>query len=173
MRAVKEPLDHLYKEVQFALRAAVGTRTLDALLEDKSAVDRAVAEQIAGHFREIGIAVRGIGLKDIIDDAGNASNGLRYLDMSFSDGLTEADALANAQATYSNARLAILQPSGQLARAPVDLGVLDAGWFFDPTFQWGTASSPIICDTRTTSCQPNSSRQSAGSPSRPARPVSW
>ncbi len=25
-----------------------------------------------------------------------------------------------------------------------DLGVLDAGWFFDPTFQWGTASSPII-----------------------------
>ena len=26
----------------------------------------------------------------------------------------------------------------------VDLGVLDAGWFFDPTFQWGTASSPII-----------------------------
>jgi len=28
----------------------------------------------------------------------------------------------------------------------VDLGVLDAGWFFDPTFQWGTASSPIIHD---------------------------
>ncbi|MCH7823835.1 MAG: PQQ-like beta-propeller repeat protein [Acidobacteria bacterium] len=28
----------------------------------------------------------------------------------------------------------------------VDLGVLDAGWFFDPTFQWGMASSPIIYD---------------------------
>ena len=66
VRAVKEPLDHLYKEIQFALRAAVGTRTLDTLLEDKSAVDRAVAEQIAGHFREIGIAVRSVGLKDII-----------------------------------------------------------------------------------------------------------
>ena len=26
----------------------------------------------------------------------------------------------------------------------VDLGVLDAGWFFDPTFQWGMASSPVI-----------------------------
>ncbi len=27
-----------------------------------------------------------------------------------------------------------------------DLGILDAGWFFDPAFQWGTASSPIIFD---------------------------
>lgn len=26
----------------------------------------------------------------------------------------------------------------------VDLGVLDAGWFFDPTFQWGMTSSPVI-----------------------------
>ena len=26
----------------------------------------------------------------------------------------------------------------------VDLGVLDTGWFFDPTFQWGGASSPVI-----------------------------
>ena len=30
----------------------------------------------------------------------------------------------------------------QLWRA--DLGTLDSGWFFDPTFQWGHASSPII-----------------------------
>jgi len=26
----------------------------------------------------------------------------------------------------------------------VDLGVLDSGWFFDPNFQWGHSSSPII-----------------------------
>ena len=26
----------------------------------------------------------------------------------------------------------------------MDLGVLDAGWFFDSTFQWGMASSPVI-----------------------------
>jgi outer membrane protein assembly factor BamB len=26
----------------------------------------------------------------------------------------------------------------------LDLGVLDGGWFFDPDYQWGTASSPII-----------------------------
>lgn len=25
-----------------------------------------------------------------------------------------------------------------------DLGTLDSGWFFDPDYQWGTASSPII-----------------------------
>ena len=25
-----------------------------------------------------------------------------------------------------------------------DLGTLDAGWFYDPDYQWGTASSPII-----------------------------
>jgi outer membrane protein assembly factor BamB len=30
----------------------------------------------------------------------------------------------------------------QLWRA--DLGTLDSGWFFDPTYQWGHASSPII-----------------------------
>lgn len=47
-----------------------------------------------------------VGDLNIIDQAGNASDGLRYLDMSYSDGLTMADALANARATYANARLA-------------------------------------------------------------------
>lgn len=65
-RAVKDPLDHLYKEIQFALRAAVGTRSLDALLEDKGAIDRTVADQIGARFKEIGIVVRSVGVKDII-----------------------------------------------------------------------------------------------------------
>ncbi len=43
----------------------------------------------------------------IIDDAGNPSDGLRYLDMSFSDGLDLSAALTNAQTTYANARLAV------------------------------------------------------------------
>lgn len=43
---------------------------------------------------------------NIISDAGNPSNGLRFLDMTFSTGRTEAGALANAQATYADARLA-------------------------------------------------------------------
>jgi hypothetical protein len=25
-----------------------------------------------------------------------------------------------------------------------DLGVLDSGWFYDPTYQWGFSSSPVI-----------------------------
>ena len=64
--AAKDPLDHLYKEIQFGLRAAVGTRTLDALLEDKSAIDRAVADRVGPRFAEIGIAVDSVGVKDII-----------------------------------------------------------------------------------------------------------
>ena len=64
--ATKDPLDHLYKEIQFGLRAAVGTRTLDALLEDKSAIDRAVADRVGPRFAEIGIVVESVGVKDII-----------------------------------------------------------------------------------------------------------
>jgi hypothetical protein len=47
-----------------------------------------------------------VGDLNIIDDAGNPSDGLRFLDMTYSDGLTLAAALANAQATYANARIA-------------------------------------------------------------------
>jgi hypothetical protein len=48
------------------LRAVIGTRTLDTLLEDKSAVDRVVFETVHGKFAEIGVDVRSIGVKDII-----------------------------------------------------------------------------------------------------------
>ena len=66
VKTAKDPLDFLYKELQFGLRASVGTRTLDALLEDKGAVDREVFEQVHDKFADIGIEVRGIGVKDII-----------------------------------------------------------------------------------------------------------
>ena len=66
VKAAKDPLDYLYKEIQFGLRAAVGTRTLDALLEDKGGVDNVVFEHVKSKFAEIGIDVRGIGVKDII-----------------------------------------------------------------------------------------------------------
>ena len=65
-KAVKDPLDFLYKEIQFGLRAAVGTRTLDALLEDKGAMDTVVFDHVAEKFAEIGIDVKSIGVKDII-----------------------------------------------------------------------------------------------------------
>jgi regulator of protease activity HflC (stomatin/prohibitin superfamily) len=66
VRSVKDPLDFLYKEIQFGLRAAVGTRTLDALLEDKGSIDNVVYEHVRSRFAEIGIDVRSIGVKDII-----------------------------------------------------------------------------------------------------------
>ena len=65
-KAAKDPLDFLYKELQFGLRAAVGTRTLDALLEDKGGVDQEVFADVRDKFAQIGIDVRGIGIKDII-----------------------------------------------------------------------------------------------------------
>jgi regulator of protease activity HflC (stomatin/prohibitin superfamily) len=66
VQAVKDPLDYLYKEIQFGLRAAVGARTLDALLEDKGIVDREVYDHVHEKFTAIGIEIRGIGVKDII-----------------------------------------------------------------------------------------------------------
>ncbi|GAB4209178.1 MAG: slipin family protein [Coleofasciculaceae cyanobacterium] len=56
----------LYKELQFALRAAVGEQTLDALLEDKGNIDRSVAEYIRAKTADYGIEVDSVGVKDII-----------------------------------------------------------------------------------------------------------
>ncbi len=66
VRETKDPLDHLYKEVQFGLRGAVGTRTLDALLEDKVAIDQSVADHLKERFEAMGITVKSVGVKDII-----------------------------------------------------------------------------------------------------------
>ncbi len=65
-QAVKDPLDYLYKEIQFGLRAAVGTANLDTLLEDKGAVDRAVFDHVRERFAAIGVDVTSVGVKDII-----------------------------------------------------------------------------------------------------------
>lgn len=63
---LKDYQEHLYREMQFALREAVGTRTLDALLADKEALNselfRAVVKQMAAY----GIKVVSVGVKDII-----------------------------------------------------------------------------------------------------------
>jgi regulator of protease activity HflC (stomatin/prohibitin superfamily) len=61
-----KPLDYLYRELQFGLRAAVGTRTLDELLEDKGSIDRTVAEHIGPRARAAGLEVASVGVKDII-----------------------------------------------------------------------------------------------------------
>lgn len=69
---------------------------------------------------------------NIIDDAGNPSNGLRFLDMSYSNGLTLSAALTNAQLTYSNARLATPSEADDLFNASSltlnGVDNLSAGW---------------------------------------------
>jgi regulator of protease activity HflC (stomatin/prohibitin superfamily) len=58
--------DFIYKEIQFALRAAIGSRTLDGLLENKNDTD----EQILGYMQKkaavLGIAIISLGIKDLI-----------------------------------------------------------------------------------------------------------
>jgi regulator of protease activity HflC (stomatin/prohibitin superfamily) len=61
-----KPMDYLYKELQFGLRAAVGTRTLDELLENKSVIDDVVTEHIKRRVAGYGLEVESIGVKDII-----------------------------------------------------------------------------------------------------------
>lgn len=58
--------DFLYKELQFALRAAVGTRGLDELLEDKRVLDATVDEQVKRRIAGSGLELESVGVKDII-----------------------------------------------------------------------------------------------------------
>ncbi|OGA19322.1 MAG: hypothetical protein A3H32_04170 [Betaproteobacteria bacterium RIFCSPLOWO2_02_FULL_63_19] len=61
-----KPADFLYKELQFGLRAAVGTRTLDELLENKGVIDQVVAAHVAQRVEAFGLEVDSVGVKDII-----------------------------------------------------------------------------------------------------------
>lgn len=55
-----------YREAQLALRAAVGARTLDALLTDKQAVGQEIIEALSKRAAEMGLAVRNVGIRDVI-----------------------------------------------------------------------------------------------------------
>lgn len=60
------PAEHVYRELQFALRAAVGERTLDALLEDKAAIDAGLQARVGPRLAAAGIVLESVGVKDII-----------------------------------------------------------------------------------------------------------
>src|SRR5512134_2053069 len=61
-----KPVDYLYKELPFGLRAAVGTRTLDELLENKGVIDEVVSVHIRKAVDGFGLIVESVGVKDII-----------------------------------------------------------------------------------------------------------
>ncbi len=60
------PEQALYREAQLTLRAAVGTKGLDALLADKEAVGGEVRTALAARATELGLSVRSVGLRDIV-----------------------------------------------------------------------------------------------------------
>lgn len=63
---LQKPLEHLYRELQLGLRSAVGTRSLDELLENKQTIDEVVGAYICGKFDALGLMVDSIGVKDIV-----------------------------------------------------------------------------------------------------------
>lgn len=64
--SVTEVTDSVYKTLQFSLRAAVGTRTLDELLADKGLLDREILAGAMEGLAVKGVAVRSVGVKDVI-----------------------------------------------------------------------------------------------------------
>jgi regulator of protease activity HflC (stomatin/prohibitin superfamily) len=69
LKAYKElskPAEHLYRELQFGLRAAVGTRSLDELLENKTVIDEVVTAQVKSKLAAYGLQLDGVGVKDIV-----------------------------------------------------------------------------------------------------------
>jgi regulator of protease activity HflC (stomatin/prohibitin superfamily) len=63
---LSKPAEHVYRELQFGLRAAVGTRTLDELLENKSTIDEVVSAFARAKLAAYGLELESVGVKDII-----------------------------------------------------------------------------------------------------------
>jgi len=65
-QALAKPAEHLYRALQLGLRAAVGTRALDELLENKSVIDEVVSTQVSAELAGLGLQLVGVGVKDIV-----------------------------------------------------------------------------------------------------------
>ena len=59
-------VEFVYKELQFALREAVGTRTLDEMLGAKGVLDREIEAVARTKVEQHGIALASVGIKDVI-----------------------------------------------------------------------------------------------------------
>lgn len=64
--AVVNVVESVYKELQFALRAAVGGRSLDELLGDKGVLDLEIGAAVATRLEGQGVVVKSVGVKDVI-----------------------------------------------------------------------------------------------------------
>ena len=66
VESLENPQEFLYKELQFGLREAIGTRTLDELLENKTVIDEFVQNYIKDRIPQYGFHIVSVGVKDII-----------------------------------------------------------------------------------------------------------
>jgi len=57
--------DFVYKELQFALREAVGTRTLDEVLADRGLLDREICAAACAQAADHGLAIHSVGVRDV------------------------------------------------------------------------------------------------------------
>lgn len=78
-----DPVAHLHRELQFGLRAAVGTRTLHELLEDRTAIDDVVAGHVRRRLWAHGVVLDTAGVRDFVlprhPPARRVSDGLAVL----------------------------------------------------------------------------------------------
>jgi len=58
--------EFIYRELQLALRRAIGTRTLDELLTDKTTVDQVIATGVVEPLAAVGVDIKSVGIKDVI-----------------------------------------------------------------------------------------------------------
>ena len=58
--------EYVYRELQLALRRAVGSQTLDQLLADKTALDQTIAADVSNRLNAVGIELNSVGVKDVI-----------------------------------------------------------------------------------------------------------
>jgi len=63
--ALSNFVDFAYKELQFALREAVGNRTLDEVLADRGLLDREICAAAHGKVTGHGLAIHSVGVKDV------------------------------------------------------------------------------------------------------------
>ena len=61
----ENPKEHLYREIKFAIRTAIGGQDLDSLLNDKNAIDAQILALMQAKAIN-GISISSIGIKDII-----------------------------------------------------------------------------------------------------------
>ncbi len=56
----------IYRLIQFAIREAVATRTLDDILAARDTIDQEVRDYVTGRVRALGVEIGEIGVKDVI-----------------------------------------------------------------------------------------------------------